>query len=58
MGEPTRDDEWQRRYETVYRAIDEGLDRMEKQFDELLLLSSIGKECRPWDGSAYEPPLN
>jgi hypothetical protein len=42
MGEPIRDDEWRRRYEAVYCAIDEGLDRMERQFDELLLLSSIG----------------
>lgn len=58
MGEPMRDDEWQRRYEAIRRAIDEGLDRMEKQFDELLLLASICKECKAWDGSGYEPPLN
>ena len=58
MGEPMRDDEWQRRYEAIHRALDEGLDRMEEQFNALLLLSSIGKECKPWDGSGYEPPLN
>jgi hypothetical protein len=47
MGEPTRDDEWRRRYEAIYRAIDEGLDRIEKQFDELLLLSSMAKSLSP-----------
>ena len=58
MGDPTRDDEWRRRYEAVYRDISEGLDRMLEQFDELLLLSSIGKECKPLDSSGYEPRLN
>ena len=58
MGEPTRDAEWQRRYEAIYRAIDEGLDRLEEQFDELLLLSSIGKECKAWDGSSYKVSPN
>ena len=58
MGEPVIDDEWQRRYEAIYRVIDEGLDRLEEQFDELLLLASIGKECKAWDGSGYEPLLN
>ena len=58
MGERMRDDEWQRRYEAIYRAIDEGLDRLEEQFSEFLLLSSIGKECKAWDSCGYEPPLN
>lgn len=57
MDEPIRDDEWRCRYEAVFHAVSEGLDRMVEQFDELLLLSSIGKECKPWDSSGYEPPL-
>jgi hypothetical protein len=58
MGEPVIDDEWQRRYEAIYRVIDEGLDRLEEQFSEFLLLSSIGKECKAWDGSDFQPSPN